>query len=56
MSDEQVGKPKKGDPLHGITLEKILNTLVDNYGWEHLGKEIDINCFTKLKMFWGLRS
>lgn len=33
------------DPLHGITLEKILTTLVDNYGWDELGDRIDIRCF-----------
>ena len=31
--------------LHGITLEAILLRLVDHYGWEQLGKRIDINCF-----------
>jgi uncharacterized protein (DUF2132 family) len=34
------------DPLHGLTLEMILNHLVDSYGWEKLGQEIRINCFT----------
>jgi uncharacterized protein (DUF2132 family) len=33
------------DPLHGITLEKILNILVDKYGWEELGERIKIRCF-----------
>lgn len=33
------------DPLHGITLEKILLELVDFYGWEQLGNMININCF-----------
>jgi uncharacterized protein (DUF2132 family) len=33
------------NPLHGKTLEMILNHLVDHYGWEELGKKIDINCF-----------
>ncbi len=32
--------------LHGITLESILNRLVEHYGWEVLGKQIDIKCFT----------
>lgn len=36
---------KNKDPLHGITLEKILNELVDHYGWQELGYEININCF-----------
>lgn len=34
------------NPLHGLTLETILNRLVDHYGWEELGREIDIRCFT----------
>jgi uncharacterized protein (DUF2132 family) len=33
------------NPLHGITLETILNYLVDNYGWEYLNRRIQINCF-----------
>ena len=32
--------------LHGITLESILTRLVAHYGWEVLGKQIDIKCFT----------
>ncbi|WP_426103665.1 VF530 family DNA-binding protein [Massilia sp. TSP1-1-2] len=31
--------------LHGITLESILTRLVEHYGWEALGKQIDIKCF-----------
>ncbi len=34
------------DPLHGKTLESILNELVDFYGWEQLGNMITIRCFT----------
>lgn len=37
-------KPNK-DPLHGVTLEKIVTELSDFYGWKKLGREIDINCF-----------
>ena len=33
------------NPLHGITLEKLLTQLVDHYGWEELGRNIDIRCF-----------
>jgi len=33
------------DPLHGITLEKILTRLVEYYGWEQLGRTINIRCF-----------
>lgn len=34
------------DPLHGKTLEVILNELVERHGWEELGQMISIRCFT----------
>lgn len=34
------------DPLHGKTLQTILEELVDYYGWEYLSEEVRINCFT----------
>ncbi len=34
------------DPLHGVTLKTILSELVERYGWEEMGKNIDIRCFT----------
>ncbi len=40
MSQQQAN-----NPLHGITLEQILNRLVEHYGWNELGKRIDIRCF-----------
>jgi len=33
------------NPLHGITLETILDRLVEQYGWGVLGKLIEIRCF-----------
>ena len=33
------------NPLHGMTLEKILNELVEFYGFPELSNLIDINCF-----------
>jgi uncharacterized protein (DUF2132 family) len=33
------------DPLHGKTLEAILNALVAHFGWAELGYRIRINCF-----------
>ncbi len=33
------------NPLHGVKLETIINTLVEHYGWEELGKKINIKCF-----------
>jgi len=40
MSDQQ-----HKDPLHGVTLEMMLNQLVEYHGWEKMGKIIDIRCF-----------
>jgi uncharacterized protein (DUF2132 family) len=34
------------DPLHGITLKAILNSLLICYGWEGLAEKIKINCFS----------
>jgi len=36
-------KPK--DPLHDMTLQTILERLLEQYGWEGLAKRIDIRCF-----------
>ena len=33
------------DPLHGITLEMILNQLIQQYGWAELAKRIPVRCF-----------
>ena len=41
MSPEQAN-----NPLHGLTLQTILERLVAHYGWLSLGKIIDIRCFT----------
>ena len=38
-------RPK--DPLHGVTLETILNALVERHGWEKMGKKIKIRCFNE---------
>jgi uncharacterized protein (DUF2132 family) len=33
------------NPLHGVTLEMILQQLVAHYGWAELGQQIEIRCF-----------
>lgn len=38
---------KNKDLLHGVTLEMILNYLVEKYGWEEMAGRIRINCFAK---------
>lgn len=40
MSEQQVN-----NPLHGVTLERIVNSLVEDYGWATLGSRISIRCF-----------
>ncbi len=35
------------NPLHGKTLEMIVNHLVGHFGWEELGKCINIRCFNE---------
>jgi len=42
MANEQ-----PNNPLHGITLEMIVNQLVEQYGWAELGKRIPIKCFNE---------
>ncbi|MBK6843976.1 MAG: DUF2132 domain-containing protein [Gemmatimonadetes bacterium] len=34
------------NPLHGITLERMLNELVEAMGWERMGRRVRIACFT----------
>lgn len=34
------------DPLHGITLKTVLTELLEQYGWQELGRRIPIKCFT----------
>ncbi len=38
-----LSQPK--NPLHGITLKVILETLIAEYGFETLGTKIKIKCF-----------
>ena len=40
MSQQQIN-----NPLHGLTLETIVNHLVDQLGWDELAYRIDIRCF-----------
>ena len=33
------------DPLHGVTLEHIVCSLSERYGWPALGEQIPVRCF-----------
>ena len=39
-------KNQSKDPLHGITLQKIVEELVNFYGFDTLAELIRIKCFT----------
>ncbi|MDQ6950145.1 MAG: VF530 family protein [Mariprofundales bacterium] len=44
--DPDIQKQKQiNNPLHGITLEQIVNNLVAHFGWDELGMHIKIKCF-----------
>lgn len=38
-------EPKSKDPLHGVTLEKLLTELVDHFGWREMSRRVAIRCF-----------
>lgn len=40
------GVLRMSDPLHGVTLETIVKTLIERHGFEALGQRIPIKCFT----------
>ena len=41
-----VNKSVSNDPLHGVTLKAVVTYLMEKYGWEELGENINIKCFT----------
>lgn len=45
MTEYKMTDRQSNDPLHGITLEMILNRLVEHYGWEEMGRAVRIRCF-----------
>ena len=46
MTSDAKDQPRKQDPLQGITLKMIVTELEEKYGWEELGRRINIKCFT----------
>lgn len=37
--------PQPKNPMHGITLERMLREMVDRFGWDGLARDVPINCF-----------
>lgn len=33
------------DPLHGVTLETVLKSVVQRYGWREMARRIPVRCF-----------
>jgi uncharacterized protein (DUF2132 family) len=44
---DKMNQEQPNNPLHGLSLEKIVTRLVEHYGWEGLYEQININCFHK---------
>lgn len=40
-----IPESQPNNPLHGVRLDFMLDTLIDEFGWSGLGKIIKINCF-----------
>jgi uncharacterized protein (DUF2132 family) len=38
-------KEQPNNPLHGVKLATVVESLVEHYGWEGLTLKININCF-----------
>ncbi|MGR3219074.1 MAG: VF530 family protein [Candidatus Anammoxibacter sp.] len=38
-------REQANNPMHGVTLESIVKSLVERYGWDELGLRINIRCF-----------
>ena len=46
MAEEKTPpKEQPNNPLHGVKLVTIVESLVEHYGWETLATRININCF-----------
>ena len=46
MPDASPPTAQPRNPLHGMTLERIVSELSQHYGWEDLGVRIPVRCFT----------
>ena len=45
MTIENNSSVQPKNPLHGITLQQMLEELVAHFGWDELGKRVAIRCF-----------
>lgn len=40
-----MAQPSSNDPLHGVTLERLLTELVAEHGWREMGRRVPVRCF-----------
>lgn len=45
VTNMKINDKQAQNPLHGVTLERMLTELVEHYGWNELGRQINIRCF-----------
>ncbi|MDN3688954.1 VF530 family DNA-binding protein [Cyclobacterium jeungdonense] len=45
-TDKNQSEAQPSNPLHGVRLIDIVEYLQKKYGWEELGRRINIRCFT----------
>lgn len=43
--ENKISEHQPNNPMHGVKLVDVLEFLVYEYGWEELGKRINIRCF-----------
>jgi uncharacterized protein (DUF2132 family) len=43
--DHPMTEHKSNDPLHGVTLEKIVTELSEHFGWEEMARRVPVRCF-----------
>ncbi|HHB1592871.1 VF530 family DNA-binding protein [Vibrio campbellii] len=42
-----MSQQQPNNPLHGLSLEKILIRLVEHFGWKGMHERVRVNCFQK---------
>lgn len=42
-----MSQQQPNNPLHGLSLEKILTRLVEHFGWNRMHERVRVNCFKK---------
>jgi uncharacterized protein (DUF2132 family) len=45
MQRAEMPSAPSNDPLHGVTLERLLTELVEKFGWVELGRRVPVRCF-----------